>query len=81
VGSKGVNRKTLTFEEHGNFLELDETHSWEEGDPQGAILMDEPRNANVEEATSNFAKKTTSLICTQVLVSKNKDIKVKKKSC
>jgi hypothetical protein len=42
VGSKGVNRKTLTFEKHGYFLELDQTHSWEEGDPQGAILMDEP---------------------------------------
>jgi hypothetical protein len=27
VGLKGVNRKALAFEEHGNFLELDETHS------------------------------------------------------
>ncbi len=27
VGSKGVNIKVLTFEKHGNFLELDETHS------------------------------------------------------
>jgi hypothetical protein len=27
VGSKGVNRKTLTFEKHGYFLELDQTHS------------------------------------------------------
>ncbi len=27
VGSKGVNRKALAFEKHGNFLELNETHS------------------------------------------------------
>jgi hypothetical protein len=26
VGSKGVNKKALTFEKHGNFLELNETH-------------------------------------------------------
>ncbi len=57
VGSKGVNRKAQAFEEHGNFLELDETHSWEEGDPQGPILMDEPWNASVEEVTNNFVKK------------------------
>ncbi len=56
VGSKGVNKKALTFEKHGNFLELNETHSREEGDPQGHVLMDEPGNANVEEATNNFAK-------------------------
>jgi hypothetical protein len=54
VGSKGANRKALAFEEHGNFLELDETHSREEGDAQGLVLMDEPRNASVEEVANNF---------------------------
>ncbi len=37
-------------------MELDETHLREEGDPQGPILMAEPRNASVEEVANNFAK-------------------------
>jgi hypothetical protein len=54
VGSIVVNKKALTFEEHGNFLELDETHLGEEGDPQGLVLMDEAINAIVEEVANNF---------------------------
>jgi len=54
VGSKGANRKALTFEEHGNFLELDETYSGEKGDPQGPILMDELGNVGVEEVANNY---------------------------
>ncbi len=38
-------------------MELDETHLGQEGDPQGPILMDEPRNASLEEATNNSSKK------------------------
>ncbi len=45
------------MKKHGNFLELDETHLGQEGDPQGPILMDEPRNASLEEATNNSSKK------------------------
>ncbi len=56
VGSKGINRKGLTFEKHGNFLELNETHSGEEGDPQGPVLMDELGNASVEEVANNSTK-------------------------
>jgi hypothetical protein len=38
-------------------LELDETHSREEGDPQGLVLMDEARNAIVEEVANNSTLK------------------------
>jgi hypothetical protein len=54
VGSKDANRKALAFEEHGNFLELDETYSREKGDPQGPILMDGLGNAGVEEVANNY---------------------------
>jgi hypothetical protein len=81
VGSKGVNRKALAFEKHGNFLELNETHSGYEGDPQGVILMDELGNANVEEATNNSAKETTSLKCIKFWYQETRNIKGRKKSC
>ncbi len=38
-------------------MELDETHSREEGDPQGLVLMDEARNAIVEEVANNSTLK------------------------
>ncbi len=37
-------------------MELDETHSGKEGDLQGPVLMDEPRDATIEEVANNFAK-------------------------
>jgi len=37
-------------------LELNETHSGEEGDPQGPVLMDELGNASVEEIANNSTK-------------------------
>ncbi len=35
-------------------MELHETHSREEGDPQCLVLMNDARNATIEEVTNNF---------------------------